>query len=93
MKNTREKKCLRDATRENFEKLNGSPLSDAECEEIENNMKGFMMCLIDMDSNIKDRMIKEGGVKCIKCSCPITTRNDFHFTSSKPMCQCCYEKE
>ena len=93
MKSTREKSNFRESTRENFEKLNGGPLSDSECEEIEKNMVGFAKCLIDMDNNIKDRMIEEGGVMCIKCGCPITTRSEFHFTSSKPMCQCCYEKE
>ncbi len=93
MKNTCKKSDLREATRRNFEKLNGGPLSDNECEEIENNMKGFMKCLIDMDNNLKERMLEKGGVKCVNCDCSITTRQEFHFTSSKPMCFNCYEKE
>lgn len=93
MKNTQEKSRLRKATRENLGQLNGGPISDTECEEIENNMKGFMRCLIDMDNNLKERMLEDGDVKCTICNCPITKRSEFHFTSSKPMCKSCYEKE
>lgn len=93
MKNDSKESSLRKSTRENFEKLNGGPLSDSECEEIENNMKGFMRCLIDMDNNLKERMLEGGDVKCTICSNPITTKSEFHFTSSKPMCLRCYENE
>jgi hypothetical protein len=93
MKKNHEESSLRKATRENFEQYNGGPLSDAECEEIEKNFIGFAKCLLDIDNKIKDKILDEGGVKCVKCSCPIMTKQEFHYTSSTPMCYSCYKKE
>lgn len=87
------KEEYRALTRKTFEKDYGRSLSDDECEEIENNMKGFIKCLIEMDDNAKERKIIAGNVKCTKCDSDILSIKDFFNTSDNPICGDCLSKD